>query len=60
MSNTTVEKNLVFPRFEDIPVSTKTFIVMTNMTLDIKKLYEFYQSRNTWLSQNDAVEKRKI
>lgn len=41
MSNTTVEKNLVFPRFEDIPVSTKTFIVMTNMTLDIKKLYEF-------------------
>ena len=41
MSTTKVEKNLVFPRFEDIPVSTKTFIVMTNLTLDIKKLYEF-------------------
>lgn len=27
-------------KFEDIPVSTKTSIVMTNITLDIKKLYE--------------------
>lgn len=41
MSTVTLDKNLVFPRFEDIPVSTKTFIVMTNLTLDIKKLYEF-------------------
>lgn len=41
MSTTAVEKDLVFPRFEDIPVSTKTFIVMTNLSLDIKKLYEF-------------------
>lgn len=40
-SNTTVEKKLVFPRFEDIPVSTKTFIVTTNLILDIKKLYRF-------------------
>ena len=30
-----------FQKFEDIQVSTKTFIVMTNLTLDIKKLFDF-------------------
>jgi TATA-box binding protein (TBP) (component of TFIID and TFIIIB) len=35
------EENLTFPKFEDISVSTKTFIVMTNLFLDIKKLYDF-------------------
>jgi TATA-box binding protein (TBP) (component of TFIID and TFIIIB) len=30
-----------YPSFEDVPVSTKTFIVTTNLTLDIKKLHEF-------------------
>jgi len=28
------------PRFEDIPVSTRTSIVMTNLTLNIRSLYE--------------------
>jgi TATA-box binding protein (TBP) (component of TFIID and TFIIIB) len=32
---------LKFQKFEDIQVSTKTFIVMTNMKIDIKKLFEF-------------------
>lgn len=32
---------LVFPEFDSIKVSTKTFIVMTNMTLDIDKLFNF-------------------
>lgn len=36
-----LKEELVFRKFDDIPVSTKTFIVMTNLTLDIKKLYEF-------------------
>ena len=36
-----VGKNLVFPEFDSIKVSTKTFIVMTNMTLDIDKLFEY-------------------
>jgi TATA-box binding protein (TBP) (component of TFIID and TFIIIB) len=31
-------KELTFPKFEDIPVSTKTFIVMTNLTIDKDKL----------------------
>ncbi len=30
-----------FPKFEDIPVSTKTFIVMTNMMVDLNNLFEF-------------------
>ena len=32
---------LVFPDFDDIKVSTKTFIVNTNMTLDIDKVYNY-------------------
>lgn len=32
---------LIFPKFEDIPVSTKTFIVMTNIHINIAKLFEF-------------------
>lgn len=36
-----VEKKLEFPNFDEIAVSTKTFIVMTNLTIDIKKLFEF-------------------
>lgn len=36
-----VEKKLTFPEFDDIPVSTKTFIVMTNLTIDIQKLFDF-------------------
>jgi TATA-box binding protein (TBP) (component of TFIID and TFIIIB) len=32
---------LVFPEFDSIKVSTKTFIVMTNMTLDIDKLFNY-------------------
>ena len=34
-------KLLTFPIFEDIKVSTKTFIVMTNMTINIDKLFNF-------------------
>lgn len=34
-------KELTFPKFEDIPVSTKTFIVTTNILINIKKLFDF-------------------
>ena len=37
----TTEKQLVFPEFDDIKVSTKTFIAMTNLIIDLKKLFEF-------------------
>jgi len=33
--------HLVFPEFDDIKVSTKTFISMTNLTLDLGKLFHF-------------------
>lgn len=34
-------KKLTFPKFEDIKVSTKTFIAMTNLNIDLKKLFSF-------------------
>lgn len=34
------EKLPEYPKFEDIPVSTKTFIVMTNISVEMKKLFE--------------------
>lgn len=37
----TITKELSFQEFDDIPVSTKTFIVMTNLTIDIRKLFDF-------------------
>lgn len=36
----TDERKLVFPEFDDIKVSTKTFITMTNLIIDLKKLFE--------------------
>lgn len=33
--------DLVFPEFDDIKVSTKTFIAMTNLTLDLRKLFVY-------------------
>jgi TATA-box binding protein (TBP) (component of TFIID and TFIIIB) len=36
----TTEKD-VYPEFDSIPVSTKTFIVMTNIIIDLKKLFDF-------------------
>lgn len=35
------DNKLIFPNFDSIKVSTKTFIVVTNMTLDIDKLFHF-------------------
>ena len=32
---------ITYPVFDDIPVSTKTFVVKTNMIIDLKKLFEF-------------------
>ena len=40
MSIETAVNHLVYPKMENIPVSTKTFIVMTNLVLDLRKLYD--------------------
>ena len=34
-------KDFKFPKFEDIKVSTKTIIIVSNLTLDIEKLFNF-------------------
>jgi TATA-box binding protein (TBP) (component of TFIID and TFIIIB) len=41
MSTDIKQNELNYPKLEDIPVSTKTFIAMTNLTLDLRKLFEF-------------------
>lgn len=33
--------DLIYPEFDEIPPSTKTFIAVTNLTIDINKLFEF-------------------
>lgn len=38
---TGIGATLKFPEFDDIPVSTKTFIVMTNLLINLEKTFEF-------------------
>ena len=38
--NTKQEKDLTFPNFDDIKVSTKTFTAMTNLSIKLKELFE--------------------
>ena len=38
---TTKKHSLEFKNFDDIVVSTKTFIINTNLVIDLKKLFEF-------------------
>ena len=50
---------LVFPEFEDIKVSTKTFIVKTNLTIDLKKLFDFLPITNYVLIPKKRGRKKK-
>jgi hypothetical protein len=34
-------KRVNFPAFEDVKVSTKTFIAMTNITINLPELFDF-------------------
>lgn len=54
------EKKFNFPKFEDIPVSTKTFIVRTNITVDIEKLFQFLPITNFVLVPKRRGRKKKI
>ena len=38
--NNKINKNIAFPKFEDIKVSTKTFTAITNLKIEIKDLFE--------------------
>lgn len=54
-----MSKELKFPEFQDIPVSTKTFIVMTNITLNIKSLFDFLPITNYVLIPKRRGRKKK-
>ena len=53
-------ESLVFPKFEDIKVSTKTFIVMTNLLLDLENLFEFLPITDYVVVKKKEVERRNI
>jgi TATA-box binding protein (TBP) (component of TFIID and TFIIIB) len=55
-----VETKFNFQKFEDIPVSTKTFIVMTNLSLDIKKLFDFLPVTNYIVVPKKRGRKKKV
>lgn len=53
------EKN-IFKKFEDIPVSTKTFIIATNITVDIEKLFDFLPITNYVVIPKKRGRKKKM
>lgn len=53
-------KDLVFPKFEDIPVSTKTFIVFTNLKLDLKKLFDYLPVKDYKVISKKRGRKKKF
>ena len=50
---------LTFPEFEDIKVSTKTFIIVTNIIINIDKLYEYLPVTNYVLIPKKRGRKKK-
>jgi TATA-box binding protein (TBP) (component of TFIID and TFIIIB) len=52
--------DLKFPEFEDIKVSTKTFIAMTNLTIDLKKLFDYLPITNYKVFPKKRGRKKKF
>jgi len=52
--------DLKFPEFEDIKVSTKTFIAMTNITIDLKKLFDYLPITNYKVLPKKRGRKKKF
>lgn len=44
--NKSLKSDIDYPRFEDLPVSTKTFIITTNVTFNLQKLFDFLPVTN--------------
>jgi TATA-box binding protein (TBP) (component of TFIID and TFIIIB) len=57
---TTLSKNLIFPEFEDIKVSTKTFIAMTNLNINLQKLFDFLPTTNYVVIPKKRGRKKKF
>ena len=53
-------EDLKFPEFNDIKVSTKTFIAMTNLTIDLKKLFDYLPVTNYKVFPKKRGIKKKI
>lgn len=59
-TNNTVANKLVFPEFDTIKVSTKTFIVVTNITLDIDNLFNYLPITSYTVVHKRRGRKKKI
>jgi TATA-box binding protein (TBP) (component of TFIID and TFIIIB) len=55
-----IKREFNFPKFEDIPVSTKTFIIVTNVCFNMNKLYEQLPITNYTVVPKKRGRKRKI
>jgi TATA-box binding protein (TBP) (component of TFIID and TFIIIB) len=53
-------KDLKFPEFDDIKVSTKTFIIMTNINLNLRKLFDFLPITDYTVIPKKRGRKKKI
>jgi len=56
----TKTKSLSFPEFEEIKVSTNTFIAMTNLNIDLKKMFEFLPVTDYIVIPKKRGRKKKI
>ena len=54
------DKILTFPEFDNIKVSTRTFIVMTNLTIDLLKLFDFLNVTEYIIIPKKRGRKKKI
>jgi TATA-box binding protein (TBP) (component of TFIID and TFIIIB) len=54
------DKILTFPDFDNIKVSTRTFIVMTNLTIDLLKLFDFLNVTEYTIIPKKRGRKKKI
>lgn len=57
---TTPPLNIKYPDFDDIVVSTKTFIVKTNLVIDLKKLFEYLPVTDYVMMPKKRGRKKKI
>ena len=53
-------ENLVFPDFNDIKVSTKTFIVKTNVSINLEKLYHYLPVTDYIMIPKKRGRKKKV
>lgn len=52
--------NIKYPDFDDIVVSTKTFIVKTNLVIDLKKLFEYLPVTDYVMMPKKRGRKKKV